>query len=557
MLAVNEVWEKAARHESSVLFATHMTNTAFAEFEEIDQYLQTECDVLRPEDLLRKILGLQDIECVRKNSKSNSPAVPRQVLERIYATWRLLVKCKASHQRWKGFQDNCAAQPPSQVVLRRGEETESADEECISMILRDVENHLSIPRQPTSVVRLGSPLSTELRYFLAHEQPDSKAIRCCFGLHLFLESYKSYIFAANLTVACPNCRLQALRFAQEAAPCIQAVLKDSTMPCRCFDTLAYHLENVHKELDQFLHERAFDLYFQSPWVSGSHILEMLEISFYYGLRLMSYRLYVSSICHAYNALRCCTALQPVALLEELCNTFKEIVFPGGVPKRNFKASFVRYKGARLRFDPHSHDHKSGNHHMIVPAHTAKATAGFGSCGDVQDPRFDYQKISLFHNIKQKGYHLDDDLWRRVYDLADTENTELPRKHEKSRRRSGRRRSSSDHTKDSTHDRLGQLEKAVLREFTGPFPIVKVNIFKVYLACVRIVGMISDEMHEEQHRGTNCVCFTEVLLNAADRYKENEHKMQPFGCKELVETCKRAMERVSGERELEEYLWKNI
>jgi hypothetical protein len=40
-------------------------------------------------------------------------------------------------------------------------------------------------------------------------------------------------------------------------------------------------ENLHKELDQFLHERAFDLYFQSPWVSGSPILEIMETSFYH------------------------------------------------------------------------------------------------------------------------------------------------------------------------------------------------------------------------------------------------------------------------------------
>jgi hypothetical protein len=71
---------------------------------------------------------------------------------------------------------------------------------------------------------------------------------------------------------------------------------------------------------------------------------MLESSFCYGLRLISYRLYVSSICHAYNALRSCAALEPVRLLEELCNTFKDILFPSGLPKRNFKASFIRYKG---------------------------------------------------------------------------------------------------------------------------------------------------------------------------------------------------------------------
>jgi len=47
--------------------------------------------------------------------------------------------------------------------------------------------------------------------------------------------------------------------------------------------------------------------------------------------------------------------------------------------------------------------------MIVPAHTAKATAGFGSHKEVKDLRFEYQKISLFHHIKERSYLLDEDL----------------------------------------------------------------------------------------------------------------------------------------------------
>src|SRR5436305_7196859 len=67
-------------------------------------------------------------------------------------------------------------------------------------------------------------------------------------------------------------------------------------------------ETLHKQLDQFLHERAFDLYFQSPWVSDSHILEIMETSFYNGLRFLNYLLYVTSLWHVYNALRSYTAL---------------------------------------------------------------------------------------------------------------------------------------------------------------------------------------------------------------------------------------------------------
>jgi hypothetical protein len=153
--------------------------------------------------------------------------------------------------------------------------------------------------------------------------------------------------------------------------------------------------------------------------------------------------------------------------------------------------------------------------MIVPAHTAKATAGFVSCKNVQEPRFDYQKVSPFHNIKEKGYDLDDDLWRRVYDSTNSEDIELLKGRGKRGRRSCRRRSSLDHTKASMQDRLAQLKKAMLRELKSPVPIAKANISKVRYPCVRILGIISDEMREDKSSGTNCFCFAEMLLNVAD------------------------------------------
>ena len=555
VLAANEVWEKAARRECPVLVAAHVTNAAFAAFENIEQLLRIECDIQNPEDLRRKSLPLRDHQSGPKASTIDTVSVPWQVSESLQTPWRLLLQSKNHRQRQQVSDPSGDLRPPSQIILRRGEDAASADHDCFAMILRDARNHISMARQPTSVARLGSPLFAEFENFLTQEDSDDKGIRCCFGLHMFLESYKSYLFAAHIPGECPSCRLQALRFAQEAAPHIHAVLDNPTMPCRCYNTLAYHLGSVHEELDKFLHERAFDLYFQSPWVSGSHMLEMLETFFYYGLRLISYQLYIPSICHVYNALRRCTDLESIPLLEELCNAFDEILFPGRLPERNFRASFIRFKGGRLHFDTHSSDHKSGNHHMIVPAHSAKATAGFGSHKEVKDPRFEYRKISLFHHIKEKGYHLDDDLWTRVYDLAEAD--EIRASEKQAKQSTSSRRSSSGYAAASEQHRLLQLEKAVLQEFTGPFPVAKINLFEVYLACIRVITVISDKSHEGKHRGINCLCFADVLLTAADAYKDNSHKFRPFGCKELVKICKDAMKEVLGNRRLEEFLWKNI
>jgi hypothetical protein len=66
--------------------------------------------------------------------------------------------------------------------------------------------------------------------------------------------------------------------------------------------------------------------------------------------------------------------------------------------------------------------------------------------------------------------------------------------------------------------LLHLEKAVMWEFTNPFPVSKIDLFEVYLACIQIISIISDKMHDDKVHGINCVCFAEALLTAADHYK---------------------------------------
>ena len=173
-----------------------------------------------------------------------------------------------------------------------------------SVMLYNIGTLLQAHHQQNTIIRIGTPVYPEVGYFLAHGEKDSdnNGLRSSCGLQLLLESYKSYIFTAGPTYAASSCRLQALKFAQEARISIRAVLDDSTMPCRCPGTLAYHLENLDQDFKGFLETRVFDFYFQSPWVSGSHVLEMLEALFYHGLRLFSYRNYVGALLHAYNVL---------------------------------------------------------------------------------------------------------------------------------------------------------------------------------------------------------------------------------------------------------------
>ena len=559
LLTTNNVWEEAARAQTPLVMAAFITNTAFAIFEGIEQRLDCLCHGSNPDKLRSKFMQVEEDLEVSDGVEISPSSRKAQQVEALQRSWQLLLQFKSLRQaRPDEKVIHMIMQKPLQAVLRRGPSSAEKDQECLTMMLQNIGHHVQCIRRPTSIVRIGSPVYADVGYFFTHPENDTNGLRCSYGLQVLLEAYKSYLLASEC--ACPprNCRLQALRFAQEALPFIGAVLDDKSMPCRCCHTLAFHLENIQLDFQAFVKEKVFDLYFQSPWVSGSHILEMMETLFYYGLRLFSYRHYVGSVLHVYNALRQLTGFNCIPLLEELCNTFNDILFPGGRPRRNFRGCCVRFMGGRLRFNPHASDHRSGSHQMAIPAHAAKAAAGFGLRKEANDSRFDYPKVSLFYHIKQKDYHLDEALWDRVYDMTDISEG---RKSAKGRKRHScchhRTCSDLDDASSSPQQRLLHLQQAVMNDFSGTFPIAKINFFEVYLSCIRIISIVSDNAHGEEGKGQYCLCFLDAMLSAADRYKDNEHKLQPFGSKDLVQTCKDAMNTVVGGRSLEDYLWKGV
>jgi hypothetical protein len=556
---INRVWEEAARGETPLVMAAFITNTALAIFEGIEQRLKVLYDSSNPETVRSKFMQVQEHIDISDQVEVGPKSCKSKQVEALQQSWGLLLQFKRVHQE---RQDEkvipTIMQKPLQVVLRRGSNSAEKDHECLTMMLQNIAHHVQCIRRPTSIVRMGSPVYADVGYLFTHNENDTNGLRCSYGLQVLLEAYKSYLLASDCTCAPPNCRLQALRFAQEALPCIQAVLDDKSMPCRCCHSLAFYLENIQLDFQAFVKERIFDLYFQSPWVSGSHMLEMLETLFYYGLRLFSYRHYVGSVLHVYNVLRQVTGFQPIPLLEELCNTFNDILFPGGRPSRNFRACCVRYMGGRLQFNPHASDHRSGSYQMAIPVHAAKAVAGFGLRKEANDARFDYPKVSLFYHIKQREYHLDETLWDQVHNLSQTNGARIAASSKK-RHACCHHRSHSvlEDTSPSPQHRLHHLQKAVQHDFTGTFPMAKVNFFEVYLSCIRIISIISDTAHGEKGKGQYCLCFLDAILSAADRFRDNEHKLQPFGSKELVQTCKDAMSTVLDGRSVEEYLWKGV
>ena len=547
------------------LVAAFTTNAVLTVFEKMEPNLVELCKNLDPltvqSETAQSEKSMPESERVLTSFVSDS--LSADMVEALQGPLQMLCSSKQDHRVVSRSTTTSLFQKPSDYIPQECLVSSEADIECLTLVLQNLVRLANSRRSLNTITSHGSPLLTDISIFFTSETCGVRGLSSAFGLRLLQEVYKVCLWSPVASKIVSNCRVGVLKYAEQATVNVRAVLDNATMPCRCvgqfrsiwfchehmlnelIGTLAFHLEDLHCHLCKFRQEKVFDLYFQNPWTASSHMLEITDAMFYYGLRLFSYRNYVGSVLHVYNILRCLTDFEAIPVLEELCEKFKGVVFARERPIRNFKAGYTIFIGGRLRFKKgkKSHDHRN-SWHVAIPPHTAKAVAGFGLRKEANDSRFEYRKVSMFHHIKDNSYHLDDDVWDWVHQA---DNNTKPRDGKTSNPRQCYTESHG--TVDLP---LLRVQRAVLTEFTGAFPIIKIDLFKVYLACVKIIEIVTTRGHDDNEK--YCLCFCTAMLEAADRYRTNEHKLEPFGCPELLKTCKEAMSSVLGNRPLSEFLW---
>ena len=547
-------WEEAARGSKSLVIATFVTHSALAAFEEIENRMKLFCAVSNPGVLQSRFVELQQGMNLQTTKKEDPEFPLKQMIDCLQENWLALDRMKAEGIR------PLSGQRPSYFTLRQGPESDSQDKEYVRSILRDIQIHVHSGILQNIIVRMGSPIYDEVGFYATCGESDENSLRCCFGLQLLLQSCRSYYFARPTPAMLATCRLQALKFAQQAIDSIESTLDSPTMPCRCPGTLACHLDRLKSDFQYFMKAKIFDLYSQAPWVSGSHIIEMLNALFHHGLRLFNYRTYICSILHVYNVLNQLTGLQPIFLFEKLvAGAMGEVVFPGGRPRLNYTACYTRSIGGRLRFG----SHKSRRHSLAVPLRAAKATAGFSvsRCEADTDHRFKIEKISLLHCIKNQRYHPTSSQLQRIIEFDNNKAREsYGSKAAKWEARDDCRRNMQDGDISSINMKsLQNLEDIVGSELAGTYPVAALNSFAIYRVCVDIICIISDKYHTSMDTnmmaGQHCLCFVDDILSAGDRCRRDEKT--PFGNKQLVNICKETIVERLADKDFETFLWKYL
>lgn len=457
------------------------------------------------------------------SSGENDETANHLLLDQLQKMEQALFHYRDGHQSLAIRSCPTCIQKPADYLQSSSGDDRTGSHRLAEAILDNIYHLITSRDIPSSIVRNSSPTYADAGYLITRPEEQVQSWSAVFGLHLLNSGYRSYLQSIGSTNAISRCRLTALRLAQQASSQISVLLKDKTCwPCRCTQTLAFHLQNLEADLRAYAKHRCWDLYFQSPWVAGNHVLEILDLCHYYGMRVFNYRHYVGAVLHSYNVLQQLGGLETIPVLESLCTQFSGVFFPGGNrPKASFRASWGRYVGARLKFKKGHKRNDRDSWCMAIPAHAARRAAGLGAKSEYDELRLD----CLLFKIKQQDYYLSDEQWDNL------DGTKAPSKD--GRKDSSGRRSSSISTSASSRNlnlnlnlsSKGTPLTALAEALQGTFdqsdstllPMPRLNLFAVFEYCVRVVSRLSDATHTgKEERGMNCICFASSILTAADR-----------------------------------------
>ena len=479
-------------------------------------------------------------------------------LDRLRKTEEYLLCCRDEHRSATIQSCRSCIQKAEDCIRSSAVERAPIEHNFMTTLIDNIAHLVTNTVIPTSIVKNSSPIYADVGYIVTRPAESSRSWSAVLGLHLLEHGYKAYLRSVPLPNAVSKCRISALRLAQQAAHRVSAVLNDKAcFPCRCSQTLAFHLQNLEEDLCSYTKHKCWDLYFQSPWVAGNHALEILDLCHYYGMRLFNYRYYVGAVLHSYNVLNLLAGLEEIPILESLCDQFRDVFFPGGSrPKINFRACWGRYAGARLRFKKgHRSRNSKNNFCMAIPAYAVRRAAGLGSNCDQMHPKTN----CLLFNIKQNDYHVSEDIWDR---LGNPPTSQDARNHAPKRRNSSR--AAHCFSSPNLAPRLGDLYQDVRISFVQAdpnfLPSTLLNLFAVFEDCVRVVSKLSDAEHTEvREQGINCICFASTILSSGDRivdgrrlgraeaWKKEDHK--------CISEAKSMILEVFGRINREQWLWR--
>ncbi|KAF4304050.1 putative amidohydrolase 3 protein [Botryosphaeria dothidea] len=444
--------------------------------------------------------------------------------------------------------------PPDQAVavLRLVSERQAKDRQAMDSVLRSITQLIrSEETKGTFQKDDMNPLLGETREFLAasDDYPDTSLV---FGLELLLETCKSFVWkgpSANPM----NCRMMALRFAQEVRQSIQAVndhdkvAKNHTMPT------AAGLIGVSDRLKAFMQEKRLDLYSQSPWTGGQQMVQILAYALEAGLSLCNQRAIVGTVLHGYNLVQqLLTEQTKNPLLDALSDLFIDAVFMGRLPTSNYQSIWLRFLGGGV--EKKNLRGKDGKKFAITLPKRPKDS-------DFQK-RIEAFNHSLFHDLYASDWRGNPGFWAQIFS-------------NKTRKTASKQEMidmDAKLHKNPWGQALEKMSAVVVSEFNTSFPIARVNFFAVYMICVDMLTEIARRAVENPPKELGWARdagINDTNVDAAAGFgfmalllMDIESRLSKGAKSNMAEhsglrIVKESIDHIWGEKKLEEFLWKNL
>jgi hypothetical protein len=161
--------------------------------------------------------------------------------------------------------------------------------------------------------------------------------------HMLLESGRSFVHESEKIGKTPlNCRIIVLRLANEVLNAINDLKRG-----RAFQELTVKLlQTLTDKLHVFISDKTFDLYSQSPWVAGSQMSGISDLSLFIGLEILSEGDCLGAVVHLYNMLQqILNEYSGIPILEHLKTLSRSNVFAcNQEPRRTFGNTFELSRG---------------------------------------------------------------------------------------------------------------------------------------------------------------------------------------------------------------------
>ena len=491
--AVKPLWEQAGAGLIPIVLASW---TSSAALKGVERCLAASAPRLQASDheilLSKYAVQLKSLNSTLQPDAENTPKhTPFTAGQGLRTAWVALTNFKSSRQQNETLIcGRVFESPASHVTVQKdlfdGPRQTEAEHITMNLMLKTMNqllcNEDESSKQFTLVM---NPLLVDVEDYLDSERkPVTTSL--VFGMQLLVESFKSFRFCEG-AVQGINCRTVALKFVQEVNGSLKdAIDNESKMTCKCricaeMD-LYGHMLSFQTQLRDYVGQTRFDLYYQTPWVAGQHMQKILSFATYFGLQLCDRYNYLAAVLHLYNLLVQLHVLGgEIPLFESLCSSLRDLVFLGSLPSRNYYSHFVRYLGGRLDMG-----NASGHQHQTSRLQMPKAA----SIGSEPTGRLLPRLVSRFYDIENRRYTIDAEKWADVYQA---------KKQNKATRQEKARIEHRVHS-NSFAVSLLQLKDYAAPEFSGDFPLARINFFALHLICKRVLEKIASVGEYQLLRG---------------------------------------------------------